>query len=45
MLIGHLRYVPHDRVAYYAARGWQAFDLGPYHRLFSVGMFKPWRSI
>lgn len=38
--IGTYRYVPHDRVFWYLARGWKMFGLGAYHRHFSVGMFK-----
>lgn len=37
---GTYRYVPHDRAAYYIARGWQPFDLGAHHRCYAVGMFK-----
>lgn len=40
-LLGLFRYVPHDRVAWYLARGWQPVDLGHYHGQFSVGMWKP----
>lgn len=39
--VGVFRYVSHHRVRWYLARGWEAFDLGPYHRRYSVGMFKP----
>lgn len=38
--IGTYRYVQRRRVAWYLARGWEAFDLGPHHRCYAVGMFK-----
>lgn len=41
---GTIRYVPHERAAWYLARGWVAFDLGPYHGIWSVGMFKRARA-
>lgn len=40
--IGTYRYVPHKHARWYLARGWEPFDLGPYHGQFCVGMFKPW---
>lgn len=38
--LGTYRLVPRDRALWYLARGWVAFDLGPYHGIWSVGMFK-----
>lgn len=38
-----VRYVPRSRAAWYLARGWKRFDLGPYHGLWSVGVWKPCR--
>lgn len=42
--IGTYRYVPRERQYWYLARGWERFDLGPYHGLWCVGMFKRWKA-